>query len=124
MVKLIHREITELSPEDSFLVFDRIKDDFDCPIHFHPEFELNFIQNGKGVRRIIGDHIEEIDNIELVFRTLFAFLLKHLDTSLKFFAIFIHLKSDCFKSESLTKVKNFSLATIFYQLKNNRIIHT
>ena len=66
MSKLIHREITELSPEDSFLVFDRIKDDFDCPIHFHPEFELNFIQNGKGVRRIVGDHIQEIDNIELV----------------------------------------------------------
>jgi len=65
-VQKIHREITPLSPEDSFLVFDRVKDTFDFPIHFHPEFEINFIQHGKGVRRIIGDHIEEIDDIELV----------------------------------------------------------
>ncbi len=62
----VHREITPLSPEDSFLVFDRIKDDFDFPIHFHPEFELNFILNGKGVRRVVGDHMEEIEEIELV----------------------------------------------------------
>ncbi len=67
MLDNIHREITQLTPEDSFLVFDRVKDDFDFPIHFHPEYELNFIQNGKGVRRIVGDSIEEIDDIELVF---------------------------------------------------------
>jgi hypothetical protein len=62
----IHREITQLSPEDSFPVFGRVKDDFDFPIHFHPEYKLNFIANGKGVRRIAGDSMEEIDNIELV----------------------------------------------------------
>ena len=66
MQKDVHREITPLSPEDSFLVFDRIKDDFDFPIHFHPEFELNFILNGKGVRRIVGDNLNEIENVELV----------------------------------------------------------
>ncbi|MGS2763543.1 helix-turn-helix domain-containing protein [Sinomicrobium sp. M5D2P9] len=64
--KNIHREITPLAPEDSFLVFDRVKDDFDFPIHFHPELELNFIANGKNVRRVIGDHMEEIDDLELV----------------------------------------------------------
>lgn len=62
----IHREITPLTLNDCFLVFDRIKNKFDFPIHFHPEFELNFIYNGKGVRRFIGDHMMEIDNIELV----------------------------------------------------------
>jgi len=61
-----HREITPMAPEDSFLVFDRIKDNFDFPIHFHPEFELNFILNGKGVRRVVGDSMEEIMDIELV----------------------------------------------------------
>ncbi|MCF4101177.1 AraC family transcriptional regulator [Gillisia sp. M10.2A] len=66
MYKDIHREITPLAPEDSFLVFDRMKDDFDFPIHFHPEFELNFVLNGKGVRRVIGDSMEEIGDIELV----------------------------------------------------------
>ena len=62
----IHREITPLSPEDSFLVFDRVKDDFDFPIHFHPEYELNFILHGKGVRRIVGDNMDEVEDIELV----------------------------------------------------------
>lgn len=61
-----HREITPLSKDDSFLVFDRVKDNFDFPIHYHPEYEINFIKNGKGVRRIVGDHIEEIDDVELV----------------------------------------------------------
>lgn len=62
----IHREITPLAPEDSFLVFDRVKSLFDFPIHFHPEFEINFIYKGKGCRRVVGDSIEEIDDIELV----------------------------------------------------------
>lgn len=62
----IHREITPLAPEVSFLVFDRIKSDFDFPIHFHPEYELNFIANGKGVRRVAGDSLEEIEDLELV----------------------------------------------------------
>lgn len=65
-MKKFHREITPLSKGDSFLVFDRVKDAFDFPIHYHPEFELNFILNGKGVKRIVGDHIEEIEEIELV----------------------------------------------------------
>jgi AraC-like DNA-binding protein len=62
-----HREITQLTPEDCFLIFDRVKDKFDFPIHFHPDYELNFIYNGKGVRRIVGDHIGEIEDYELVF---------------------------------------------------------
>jgi len=66
LLKKIHREITPLTPEDSFLVFDRVKSEFDFPIHFHPEYELNFIENGKGVKRIIGDSIQEIDDVELV----------------------------------------------------------
>lgn len=64
--KNFYREIPPLSPLDSFLVFDRVKDTFDFPVHFHPEFEINFIENGKGVKRVVGDNIEEIDNIELV----------------------------------------------------------
>lgn len=66
MNKKIHREITQLSPTDSFLVYYRVKDDFDFPIHFHPEYELNFIHKGSGVRRVIGDHIGEINDYELV----------------------------------------------------------
>lgn len=62
-----YQEIIQLTENDSFLVFDRTKDTFDFPIHNHPEFELNFISNGKGLRRIVGDSMEEIGDHELVF---------------------------------------------------------
>ena len=66
MRNTVHREITQLSQEDSFLVYERVKDDFDFPIHFHPEYELNFIYKGAGVRRIVGDHTADISDVELV----------------------------------------------------------
>ncbi|NMH27412.1 helix-turn-helix domain-containing protein [Flavobacterium silvaticum] len=64
--KNFYREVAPLSAGDSFLVFDRVKEKFDFPIHYHPEFELNFILNAKGVRRVVGDNIEEIEDVELV----------------------------------------------------------
>jgi AraC-like DNA-binding protein len=66
MNKDILREITPLTQSDCFTVFSRIKYEFDFPLHHHEEFELNFIQNAKGAKRVIGDHIEMIDNLELV----------------------------------------------------------
>jgi AraC-like DNA-binding protein len=62
----IHREITPLNENDCFLVFERSRNNFNFPIHFHPEYEINFIYNAKGAKRTVGDHIEEIDNYELV----------------------------------------------------------
>ncbi len=66
ILKKIHRHITQLTSEDCFLVFDRTRTIFDYPVHYHPEMELNFISNGKGLQRIVGDSIEEIDDLELV----------------------------------------------------------
>jgi len=66
MSRKINREITLLEPDNGFLVINRIKQKFDFPIHFHPEYELNFILNGKGVLRIVGDSAEELKNIDLV----------------------------------------------------------
>lgn len=60
------REIIPLTPADCFTIFTRVKTDFDFPLHYHEELELNFIHNGKGARRVIGDHIGEIDDLELV----------------------------------------------------------
>lgn len=74
MSKDIDREITQLKPDDSFFIINKVKNEFDFPIHFHPEFELNFIRNGKGIRRIVGDNMEEMDDIEL---TLIGSNLKH-----------------------------------------------
>ncbi len=62
----IYREITPLTQYDCFTVFDRKKTIFDFPLHSHEEFELNLILSGKGVRRVVGDHTEVIDDAELV----------------------------------------------------------
>lgn len=62
----IIREITPLTSYDCFTIFSREKIDFDFPIHFHEEYELNFILNGKNVKRIVGDHTEFIEDIDLV----------------------------------------------------------
>ncbi len=60
------REITPLTQSDCFTLFSRLKHEFDFPLHNHEEFELNFIQHAEGAKRVIGDHIEEIGDLELV----------------------------------------------------------
>lgn len=66
MNKKLLREITPLTPGDCFTIFTRVKSEFDFPLHYHEELELNFIHNAKGARRVVGDHIAEIDDLELV----------------------------------------------------------
>lgn len=60
------REITPLTNSDCFTIFTRIKSEFDFPLHSHEELELNFIMNAKGAKRVVGDHIGEIDDLELI----------------------------------------------------------
>ncbi|WP_017259764.1 AraC family transcriptional regulator [Pedobacter arcticus] len=62
----IIKEITPLTTSDCFTIFERKKQDFDFPLHYHEEMELNFISNASGARRVVGDHIEEIGDAELV----------------------------------------------------------
>jgi len=62
----ILREITPLTQSDCFTIFSRVKSEFDFPMHCHEELELNFIMNAKGAKRVVGDHIDEIDDLELV----------------------------------------------------------
>lgn len=60
------REITPLSNNDCFYLADRHKSTFDFPIHSHPEYELNYIGNGAGIKRTVGDHSETVGNDDLV----------------------------------------------------------
>ncbi len=62
----IYREITPLTANDCFMVFARNKNKFDFPLHYHEEYELNFIENAEGAKRVIGDSVEFIANEELV----------------------------------------------------------
>lgn len=66
MASDLMREIIPLTKNDCFTIFSRTKDKFDFPLHYHEEFELNFIYNAKNAQRVIGDHIETIDDYELV----------------------------------------------------------
>jgi AraC-like DNA-binding protein len=62
----IIREITPLTQSDCFAIFSRQKKAFDFPLHYHEEFELTFIEHAKGARRVVGGHIETINEWELV----------------------------------------------------------
>jgi AraC-like DNA-binding protein len=66
MSTAIMREITPLTQNDCFTIFSRVKKEFTFPLHYHEEMELNLILNAKGARRIVGDHIDSIDDLELV----------------------------------------------------------
>ncbi|HMH33805.1 MAG TPA: AraC family transcriptional regulator [Puia sp.] len=66
MNKDIMREITPLTQNDCFTIFSRVKKEFSFPLHYHDEFELNFIMNAKGAKRIVGDSIEVIEDVEMV----------------------------------------------------------
>lgn len=65
----IIREIIPLSEKDCFYIADRHKTEFTYPIHTHSDYELNFIENATGVRRIVGDSVETIGDYELVLIT-------------------------------------------------------
>ncbi len=69
MKDTILREVTPLSPKDCFMIFSRVKTQFTFPIHVHAEYELNFIENGKGAKRVVGDSLEDIDDLELALIT-------------------------------------------------------
>jgi len=62
----VMREITPLTPSDCFTIFSRVKQKFDFPLHYHDEYELNLIINANGAKRVVGGHIEVIDDMELV----------------------------------------------------------
>ncbi|WP_298502788.1 AraC family transcriptional regulator [uncultured Maribacter sp.] len=108
-----HREISRLNPEDNFLFEERYKDDFDFPIHFHPEYEINFIHNAKNARRIIGDSTEEIGDLDLVLvgPNLVHGWELHNCKSKKIHEITIHIPQDIVTQRTLS-------SKIFKQLKD------
>lgn len=62
----VFTEISRLSEKDCFYIVERHKTEFTYPLHRHKEYELNFIERGSGLRRIVGDSVEEIGDYELV----------------------------------------------------------
>lgn len=74
VIMKIIREITPLKPKDPFVILKHENARFDYPLHFHPEYEINFITNFSG-KRIVGDSIEDCDALDL---TLLGPYLQHM----------------------------------------------
>ena len=66
MSRTIVREVSPLNESDCFTIISREKKALDIPLHYHEEYELTLILNGKGAKRVVGDNIEIIDDLELV----------------------------------------------------------
>ena len=108
-------EITRLSEKDCFYIVERYKTEFTYPLHQHKEFELNFIEKGKGVRRIVGDSVEEIGDYELVL--LGGEDLEHVweqgsCKSKDIREITVHFSGDIFGSDLLSKNQFASIRTM------------
>ncbi|MFV0483277.1 MAG: AraC family transcriptional regulator [Bacteroidales bacterium] len=112
----IIKEITPLSDKDCFYVADRNKKDFTYPMHSHAEYELNFIANASGVRRIVGDSVELIGDFDLVLiasRDLEHVWEQHECKSTDVREITIQFSADMFFSSYLDKSQFKSLKTMF-----------
>lgn len=59
-------EVTPISDKDCFYLAERHKTSFTYPLHKHKEFELNFVCHAQGAKRIVGDCIEEVGDVDLV----------------------------------------------------------
>jgi AraC-like DNA-binding protein len=60
------REITPLTQSDCFSIYSRSKKELDIPVHTHDDMELTLIVNGKGTKRVVGNHQAEIGAMELI----------------------------------------------------------
>lgn len=69
MDSYVLHEITPLMETDALYIADRHKGEFSYPVHNHDVYELNFVENAAGVRRIVGDSTEVIGDYDLVLIT-------------------------------------------------------
>jgi len=112
----ILKESPPLKKADCFSVFARYKTEFDFPVHYHEEYELNFIENGRGVKRIVGDSVEEIGDWELVLigpNIPHAWFTHKCKTEL--FEITIQFHRDLFHEVFLKRTQVSSIRTLFEQ---------
>jgi AraC-like DNA-binding protein len=67
VIPTIMREITPLNSADCFTVSSVVNHEFDLPLHYHDEYELTLIINARGAKRVVGNSIGIMDDIELIF---------------------------------------------------------
>lgn len=106
-------EITQLTDKDSFILRERRKRAHTYPMHRHHDFELNFVENCRGTRRVVGDSIEETSDYELV---LIGAQLEHVwegeAIGEDMHEVTIHFSSDFFSDQLLKRTSMSSIATL------------
>lgn len=109
----------ELTAEDCLRIVERHKRTFTYPIHRHKTVELNFVQHGKGVHRIVRDSREVIGEYDL---SLIGENVEHVweqgeCSSTDVREITVHFSADLFDGNFIGK-KQF--ASIRKMLENSR----
>jgi AraC-like DNA-binding protein len=119
MFKDLLREITPLTQHDCFTIFSRKKNNFTFPLHNHEEMELNLIMNAPGTQRIIGDHIEVIDDVELVLigPNLPHGWFTHKCTSQEILEVTIQFNKEIFSQQLLQKNQLIYIRNLFDSAK-------
>lgn len=107
-------EICPLSESNCFTVSSQIKSEFILPIHHHDCYELTLIKNAKGLKRIVGDHIGETENYELI---LLSPILPHTwqihkCKSYEATEVNIHFHKDLFDDKFLQRSRLFPIKTM------------
>lgn len=107
-------EIIQLTEKDSYILRERRKKMHTYPMHRHQEFELNFVENCCGNRRVVGDSIETTGEYDLV---LMGSHIEHVweqgeCKSDDIREITIHFSKDFFSESFLKKTPLASLATL------------
>jgi AraC-like DNA-binding protein len=96
---------SDLAAEDCLRILERHKRAFTYPAHRHKMIELNFVQHGKGVCRVVRDSREEIGEYDLA---LIGENLEHVweqgsCTSADVHEITIHFYADLFEGSFIGK---------------------
>lgn len=116
----IIREITPLSDKDCFYIAERYKTEFTYPMHNHSEYELNFTENARGVRRTVGDSSEVIGDYDLVLITsedLEHVWEQHECTSKEIREITIQFSSDLFFKSFINKNQFHTISVMLEKAK-------
>lgn len=64
-MKDYQKEITPIADDDLFIVLNHPNANFDYPVHYHSDYEINLVLNDEG-KRIIGDSEETFTSPDLV----------------------------------------------------------
>lgn len=63
-MKDLQREIVPIIDEDFFIVLNHPNAEFDYPVHYHSEYEINLVMGTDG-QRIVGDSLEGFEEMDL-----------------------------------------------------------